>query len=501
MSGGAGDDSIDSGYLGARSVDGGAGNDRILASAIGNGGFEYSGGTGDDRISAQNTGTISMFGDEGNDTLNFFNGDGTVSGGDGNDLIISNNNDIEMTGGSGTDAFALKLGSDTDVITDFTPSADTLFVTYNDSYQTAPLASDLSFRQLPEGEANAPAVEVVLDLGDGEEEVMAILLGDYDLADLNTNDVTIVQRAMLEDAFNSTVTSGATAGDDTLTGTGANDIINALAGDDLVEGRDGSDTIHGQEGADTILGGAGDDFISTGDDTIVYDNTVPGPIDRGPEDEAFGGIGDDTIEAGERDAELFGEDGNDVLLGGSAGVQILDGGAGDDTLIAGDADRVVQTPLGGVIENSALIGGDGDDVILLGDEYTATGGEGADTFIATDGASFYPQILDFTREDDVLVIDYPEGTTAPEYEDLRYQTVPRFFRTTFLGAHLNVGVENDDGDIEWLARIDNLGGSSPAGMNPFTYPAGTQLLLPENVVFATPSEIEAMLGQGPANAT
>jgi hypothetical protein len=99
------------------------------------------------------------------------------------------------------------------------------------------------------------------------------------------------------------------------------------------------------------------------------------------------------------------------------------------------------------------------------------------------------------------VIDYPEGTTAPEYEDLRYQTVPRFFRTTFLGAHLNVGVENDDGDIEWLARIDNLGGSSPAGMNPFTYPAGTQLLLPENVVFATPSEIEAMLGQGPANAT
>jgi Ca2+-binding RTX toxin-like protein len=71
LSGGAGDDTIYSGYLGARSVDGGAGNDRILASAIGNGGFEYSGGTGDDRISAQNNGTISMFGDEGNDTLNF----------------------------------------------------------------------------------------------------------------------------------------------------------------------------------------------------------------------------------------------------------------------------------------------------------------------------------------------------------------------------------------------------------------------------------------------
>ncbi|HEX2135193.1 MAG TPA: VCBS domain-containing protein [Microvirga sp.] len=66
--------------------------------------------------------------------------------------------------------------------------------------------------------------------------------------------------------------AGATAGDDTLTGTEAADVIYGLDGNDTIGGNGGADYILGGRGADTLTGGAGNDtfrYTSTEESTSV----------------------------------------------------------------------------------------------------------------------------------------------------------------------------------------------------------------------------------------
>ncbi|MBT8155733.1 hypothetical protein KMP13_18060 [Epibacterium ulvae] len=153
----------------------------------------------------------------------------------------------------------------------------------------------------------------------------------------------------------------------TFLGTPRDDVLTGSFGLDLIEGGDGNDTIYGREHRDTLIGGAGDDKIVTGagpdlayggagNDLIIDDYT-----DGGVEN-LYGGSGNDTIKAITGGAIgfnsnpttwwMFGEAGDDVLIGGFGGTSHLYGGNGDDTL--------VMSSYGG----GDARGGSGRDVLL-----------------------------------------------------------------------------------------------------------------------------------------
>ena len=116
--------------------------------------------------------------------------------------------------------------------------------------------------------------------------------------------------------------------------------------DDQLVGGAGDDTVFGQEGIDTLLGGEGDDVLFGGSDELLSDNWNHQP----------------------GELSLVGSDGD-----------VLQGGAGDDTL-------------------------------YLGPNGTATGGAGADSFVAYAlgyfGDNEAVEITDFTTGEDSLEIDF-----------------------------------------------------------------------------------------------
>jgi Ca2+-binding RTX toxin-like protein len=175
-------------------------------------------------------------------------------------------------------------------------------------------------------------------------------------------------------------------------------------GDDTLRGGGGNDTLLGGDGNDILDGGGGVNKLDAGpgQDGVVIrgtdhnDNIVlgwqMGP--RGPqivvfmnghmfvEDYAdgetvfvFAGEGNDLVQmlpsaAAHWRAELHGEDGNDVLIGGAKD-DLLDGGAGNDVLVGGAGASYLdggdgRNVLIGGAGPSTLIGGSDDDVLIAG---------------------------------------------------------------------------------------------------------------------------------------
>lgn len=158
-------------------------------------------------------------------------------------------------------------------------------------------------------------------------------------------------------------------------------------------------------------------------------------------DRAIGIDGNDAIDAGNRQDQVFGGAGDDRIDGngrdrlfGEAGRDRLDGGRGDDVLFGGADDDVL---LGGA-GNDILIGGAGDHV---GTHDVLTGGAGRDLFLFTAEDLTQPHpatpvgttgifatntpdvITDFTLREDQLAFNasafgidgplvYAEGVTA-----------------------------------------------------------------------------------------
>ena len=92
---------------------------------------------------------------------------------------------------------------------------------------------------------------------------------------------------------------------------------NQPGGNDTINGGSDDDQIFGEGGNDVIDGGSGDDF-ATGN---AGNDSVSGGSD---DDTLFGGMGTDTVEGGSGDDALFGTFGDDTLNGGS-GNDFLDG--------------------------------------------------------------------------------------------------------------------------------------------------------------------------------
>lgn len=104
---------------------------------------------------------------------------------------------------------------------------------------------------------------------------------------------------------------GATNGDDSLVGTPGNDTIDGLAGDDLLIGGDGVDTVIGGAGTDTEIMESG--IAGDGIEILILRgySEVAGADGHGNE------LDNRIIDEGPGNAFLYGNGGNDTLIGGN----------------------------------------------------------------------------------------------------------------------------------------------------------------------------------------
>ncbi|WP_050518464.1 Hint domain-containing protein [Pseudorhodobacter antarcticus] len=303
----AGDDTIDAAYLGDNDGDRIDANDALLPGAGPNDDYVLAGAGNDSVVGGAGNDTLN--GDAGNDTLiGDFEIDSDISvrsnpvaGPGGNDSLVGGAGDDSIYGGSGDDSL---YGGDG-----------------NDS--------------LLGGHGND-----LLEGGVGNDE----LEGLY--------------------------------GDDTIYGGDGDDHVFGRDGADLIYGGDGADTLVGSIGIDTIYGGAGNDIIagSQGSDLI------------------YGGEGDDLVFIGvpaagdiayDNEGTVYLDEGNDFLDGGDATLQFeAYGGTGNDIINAG----VGADTLFGGADSDQIYAGAGDDLITgdAGDDYME-GQAGDDKFNLADG--------------------------------------------------------------------------------------------------------------------
>ena len=127
--------------------------------------------------------------------------------------------------------------------------------------------------------------------------------------------------------------SGATTGNDVISGTPGKDVLCGLGGNDTIKGLGGNDILMGGSGNDKISGGPDNDIANggTGADTASYSASANGVI-ASLTTEFATGEGTDTFSGVER---LSGSGLADTLTG-SGGANILSGLGGNDTLNARD---------------------------------------------------------------------------------------------------------------------------------------------------------------------
>ena len=396
-------------------VQGGFGNDRLIASDAG-------------MILLGNSGNDTLEGGAGNDDLrddqdiaatepvNTRTGDDLLSGGAGNDrLIVSRGNDTAQ-GGAGNDVILIQAQSDT-------RSYGTDFIDGGDGIDTVEI---LAYS------------DVTVDLAAGT------LTGGDDFGLDGRATLTAIEN------FTMGVQGGRVLNADIRGSSGANLLIGS-AGIDSLNGRAGNDTLQGGGGADSFIfdqapGAANADvvlFFSTASDTLELDATVmsalgasgrftpgdgrfhaaagattgvdaddrviyntttgelfydadgsgPGaaqliatlqgaptlvasditvigqgaPVSTQPtegDDSLTGTQGNDTIDGRGGNDTLRGLGGADVLIGG-LGNDVFEGGAGNDTMSGGDgADRFVMMPAGvSSYGSDSINGGSGRDVV------------------------------------------------------------------------------------------------------------------------------------------
>jgi len=388
-----------------------------MANLTGNGSANIIDGTNDADTIRGRGGDDTLFGNDGNDTISGNGGNDTIYGGEGNDSINAGNNNDTIYGQEGNDTINMGRGNDT-VFWQEGEGTDT--VSNANGYNTLNLvgaitASDLSFSYYD--------ATTRYQVNVGNEGVRIHTKSTIDQIVLDDGFILNMQTSASKYGTNSNNTLRGNADNNLLMGAGGNDTYRISEGTDIIEDSAGTDRIlmdsgftaadisfyQGDNGKDLIVSIKNYGVIqikgqleTTAIETIEFADgstidlealfggiSAPPPtFDRtGNEDSShFAGlrnnyVGDDSIDAGAGDDDIFGFGGNDTINGG-AGDDKIDGGNGDDQLFGGiGSDRI----LGGA-GNDAINGGTGIDTIYAGDGHDAVlGGEGDDDIYGGNG--------------------------------------------------------------------------------------------------------------------
>ena len=365
-----------------------------------------------------NDGNDTLFGDAGDDSLYGNDGDDTLHGDDGNDTLIGGAGNDRLEGGyDGADTYVFTKGHGQDIVDDF---AEYLADGFDTLRFEGAVSSDAIFTR--------SGHDLVVKAYGGEDQVR---IKDY------FTDISRRRRGIFNFVFDDrdinldnrdglVIFTGGTEQDDVIEGVELDEIINGGAGNDTLIGGGGEDTYvfakgHGQdtvvdwsetarlwqyvqpelktlrfEGAviaDAVFDRSGNDLIIRaygGKDQVTLPNYFKPWLRGSAKISHFQFIFDDrtlspedmhglTIagEGTDRDEDLHGFGGNDILYGGAGndylmgykGDDVLSGGTGDDELSGGDGSDILNGGSG----NDMLIGGEGSDT------YRFTAGHGQDT--------------------------------------------------------------------------------------------------------------------------
>ncbi|MBO6503232.1 MAG: calcium-binding protein [Kordiimonadaceae bacterium] len=343
----------------------------------GTGSDDLSGRRGDDTITG-GAESDTLRGGAGNDALDGGDGGDRLLGGDGNDIFLGGDGGDTITGASGNDIAQGGDGNDF-----FFAGGD---FTEDDDKASGDGGSDLLGGRCGDD----------LLVGDGTDQFGTFVTtgdtaGNDSLFGGNGDDT------LYGDHHDGTNPDGGAAdgqdavwaglGDDVLWGGGNNDVIGGGSGDDKAWGQSGNDTIYGgSNGDDTLDGGSGNDLIMAGGDN----DSIRGGDGR---DVIFAGNNNDRVDGGRDSDEIYGGAGNDTMVGGH-GADTLRGGKGDDVANGGSGDDVLRGQRGednltGGTGNDSLFGGQDDDVLFGGDDSdTVRGDDGSDTLFGGSGDDF-----------------------------------------------------------------------------------------------------------------
>ena len=332
-------------------VRGGAGNDTLNASALGNSynSLEIQGEAGDDLVTGGGKGD-TLGGGDGDDRVVGDKGGDVMSGGAGNDVLVWNNGDGSdtMDGDGGNDEIEVNGSATAGDEFTIVPGAGGR-TTFN-RVNLVPFTLDTLAERM-----------TVNGLGGDDKATGAAGLAGRTLLTLNGN------------AGVDTLTGG--DGPDRISGGEANDVIDGGAGDDRITGDRGNDQMLGGpgddelewnngDGSDTAIGGDGADLVRVNGSATQGDamevapngqgirfqrtNLVPFTIDLDTERIEMNGLGgDDTIAAkpglaGRLGVLADGGSGDDRIEMRNGAPDSVEGGSGTDSAVVDLADAVAD---------------------------------------------------------------------------------------------------------------------------------------------------------------
>jgi Ca2+-binding RTX toxin-like protein len=378
----------------AATIDGGAGNDTIYSSDLGDNVFGGEGddiiyggrlddwllgGNGNDLLDAGSTAVGSLGGDgnylnggagndtlrgrEGSDWLEGGEGTDTLLGGAGDDILVGGAGDGDsLQGGTGSDQYVVRRGDGADVIDE--ASIETPLTATNADAMTQRISAIEKWKTNP-GLLGAlrpdwvgTSAGVTSGTIDGGEDAIVfgagIGIGDIRLqrsgsSGVPGNDLLVilmetvggVERATstvitvkdwFSNPFKRVEWLKFADGNEIRIGDTTSFIIGG-AGNDVLIGTAGNDFVAGDAGDDKIFLLAGDDIGNggTGNDMVAGDIGQDLLIGGLGNDQLIGGAGADAITGDGGADDLYGGADNDILSGGTGDGDIAIGGAGDDT--------------------------------------------------------------------------------------------------------------------------------------------------------------------------
>src|SRR5688572_7127892 len=420
------------------SIDGLGGNDTINLPASGYGDDIVDGGTGNDSLyfnfggataivvdfgtgTATGSGTVSFSGIErvvatfADDHLIGAAGAQNLSGVGGHDTLEGRAGNDWLWGGAGSDRFVFREtgAANADNIGDFAGAADSIVL---DATVMTALgaegqfsAGDARFVANADGTAQDSSDRVVYNTatrqlfydadgnGSGVAQVIATLQSGATLSATN----------IVVEGGGTPPPGGATEGDDVIVGTEGDDTIDALGGNDTILALGGSDTLIGGSGNDEINTEGVDDDVDggAGTDTQVVEIGTPPDFDwtiaagAGVENLVVRGYSASSINP-DFPRTALGNELDNVIRDEGPGGLILFGDAGNDTLLGGSGENAFFSPVG----SDVIDGGRGTDAIVFLFGGAATVDFGTGTATVADGSASFTSIEEAygSTADDVM---------------------------------------------------------------------------------------------------